>query len=77
MEVEYSKHWLRKHLRKRKDITNDMIEFVLKNSKKLNDKHWKDALNSISQIPSSGRKLKVVYRKSKEKIFIVTAFWLD
>lgn len=77
MEVEYSKHWLRKHFRKRKDITNDMIEFVLKNSRELKDKHWKDALNSISKIPPSGRTLKVVYKKLKEKIFIVTAFWLN
>ncbi|HLD79745.1 MAG TPA: hypothetical protein VJA18_04240 [Candidatus Nanoarchaeia archaeon] len=77
MEIEYSKHWLKKKLKKRKDITNDMIEYALSNSKELRDKEWKDALNAISKIPQSGRTLKVVYKKSKGKVFIITAFWLN
>ena len=77
MEIEYSKHWLRKHLKKKKDITNDIIEFALKNSRESKDKYWKDAFNAISKIPPSGRILKVVYKRSKEKIFIVTTYWLD
>ena len=77
MEIEYSKHWLRKHSKKRKDISFDMIEFALKNSSESKDKYWKDAFNALSRIPHSGRILKVVYKKSKEKIFIVTAYWLD
>jgi len=77
VEIEYSKHWLKKKLKKRKDITNDMIEYALSNSKELRDKEWKDALNAISKIPQSGRTLKVVYKKSKGKVFIITAFWLN
>ncbi len=77
MEIEYSKHWLRKHLQKRKDITRDMIEFAIKNSNELRDKLWNDAFNAISRIPPSGKILKVVYKKLKEKVFIVTAYWLD
>ncbi len=77
MEIEYSKHWLKKHLKKKKDITPDVIEFALKNSSESRDKYWRDALNAISRIPPSGRILKVVYKKSKEKIFIVTTYWLD
>ena len=64
MEIDYSKHWLRKHSCKRKDITKDMIEFTLKNSKELKDKYWENAFNAISRIPPSGRRLKVVYKKS-------------
>ena len=77
MEIEYSKHWLKKHQRKKKDITNDVIEYTIKNSRVMNDRNWKEAFNAISRIPSSGRILKVVYKKTNEKIFIVTAYWLD
>ena len=77
MEINYSRHWVKKHVKKKKDITNDAIEFALKNSRVMNDKIWQDAFNAISRIPPSGRILKVVYKKSKEKIFIVTAYWLD
>ena len=77
MEIEYSKHWLKKRTKKRKDITNDAIEFALKNSRELNDKYWTGAFNAISRIPPSGKILKVVYKKSKGKIFIITAYWLD
>jgi hypothetical protein len=68
---------MRKHLKKRKDISNNEIEYALKNSQELKDKNWEDAFNAISRIPPSGRILKVVYKKSKGKIFIVTAYWLD
>ena len=77
MEIIYSKHWLRKQSRKRKDITNDMIELCLKNSKELKDNYWENAFNVISKIPPSGRTLKIVYKKSNQKIFIITAFWLE
>ncbi len=77
MGIEYSKHWLRKHEKKKKDITNDAIEYALKNSREMKDKNWEDASNAISRIPPSGRILKVVYKKFKGKIFIVTAYWLD
>jgi len=77
MRIEYSKHWLKKHNKKRKDITEDMIEYALNNSRILNDKYWKDALNAISRIPPSGRILKVIYKKTENKIFVITAYWLD
>ena len=77
MEIVYSKHWLKKQEKKKKDITNDTIEYALKNSRELKDKYWKNALNAISRISPSGRILKVVYKKSNQKIFIITAYWLD
>lgn len=77
MKIEYSKHWQKKHDKKRKDISEDVIEYALNNSKIQNDKYWKDALNVISRIPLSGRILKVVYRKAENKILIITAYWLD
>ena len=51
MEILYSKHWIKKNKRKRKDITNDMLEFALINSTELKDKRWKNVLNAISRIP--------------------------
>ena len=64
MEIEYSKHWLKKHARKKKDITNDAIEYAINNSRIMNDRNWEDAFNAISRIPPSGRILKVIYKKS-------------
>ena len=77
MEIIYSKHWLRKHSRKRKDITSDIIEFALKNSDELKDKYWENAFNALTKIPPAGITLKVVYKKPKGKIFIISAYWLD
>ena len=54
-----------------------MIELALKNSKEQKDKYWENAFNAISRIPPSGRLLKIVYKKPKGKIFIITAFWLE
>ncbi len=54
-----------------------MIEYALNNSKILNDRHWEDTLNAMSKIPPSGRTLKVVYKKIENKIFVITAYWLD
>ena len=76
MELIASEHWKRKR-RYRKDISDDMIEYALKNSNELKDKYWEDALNAISRIHPSGRILKVVYKKEKSKTKIITAFWLD
>ncbi len=77
MKIEYSRHWLNKNSKKRKDITGDIIEYALNNSQILNDKYWKDALNAISRIPPSGRILKIFYRKTENKLLIITAYWLD
>ncbi len=76
MSVVNSEHWERKR-KYRKDITDDSIEYAIKNSNELKDKHWEDALNAICRIPPSGRILKVVYKKEKSKTKIITAFWLD
>jgi len=77
MEIEYSKHWKDKQKDEKKDITNDLIEFVIRNSQILKDKYWKDTLNAISKIPNSGRTLKVVYKTRNQKVFIITAYWLN
>ena len=77
MEIKFSQHWLKKHIKKKKDITKDAIEFAIRNSREMKDKYWKDALNSVSRIPPSGRILKVVHKKLKGKVFIITAYWLD
>lgn len=77
MELVESYHWKRKRL-KRKDITDEFILYAIQNSNELRDKYWEDALNTITRIPPSGRLLKVVYKRiSKDKVKIITAFWLD
>lgn len=80
MIFQYSKHWI-KQKRFRPEITDDVIEFCIINSNKLNDKKWENAYNAIARIPPSGRILKVVYRELYEgeskTIKIITAFWLD
>ena len=77
MEIIYSKHWIKKQKSKKKDIANDAIEFAIRNSEMLKDKYWKDAFNAVSKIPSSGRTLKVVYKKLNQKVFIITAYWMN
>ena len=77
MDITYSKHWIKKQKSKKKDITNDIIEFALKDSIVLKDKCWNNAFNALSKIPSSGRILKVVYKKVNQKIFIITTYWLS
>ncbi len=77
MELEYSIHWKNRKLY-RKDINNDFIIYAVQNSAILKDKYWEDALNAIARIPPSGRLLKVVYKRlSKDKIKVITAFWMD
>ncbi len=77
MKLIPSKHWERKK-KTRKDITDDSIEYAIQNSKVLRDKHWPDASNAICRVPPMGRILKVVYKRvGKDKVKIITAFWLD
>jgi len=77
MKLEYSKHWKGKRLYK-KDIIDDFIIYAVQNSPMLKDKYWEDAMNAICRIPPSGRLLKVVYKRlSKDKIKVITVFWLD
>ena len=77
MEIEFSKHWHEKHPKKKKGITRDVLEFAIKNSLIIKDRRWDDAFNAICRIPPSGRILKVVYKKSNQKVLIMTAYWLD
>ena len=77
MKFVYSLHWKRK-TEIRKEITADLIEYAIQHSNVLRDKNWPDALNAIWRVPPMGRILKVVYRRmGKDKIKIITAFWLD
>ena len=76
MDLVESEHWKKKK-KYRKDITNDLIEYAIRNSNELKDKYWDDALNAICRIPPSGRILKVVYKKENNQLKIITAFWLD
>ena len=77
MKFEYSLHWKQKR-KVRKEITDDLIEYTIQHSNVLRDKNWSDNLNAISRVHPMGRILKVVYKKiGKDKIKIITAFWLD
>ena len=49
----------------------------MKGSEILKDRSWKDAFNEISKVPPSGRTLKVVYKKLNQKVFIITAYWMN
>ena len=77
MEINHSFHW-KKQRKYRKDIPDDFIVYAVSNSPILRDKIWPNVYNAISRIPPSGRLLKVVYRRiNKDRIIVVTAFWLD
>ena len=77
MKFEYSFHW-EKQKKFRPEITDDLIELCIINSKKLRDKKWDDAYNAIARISLFGRTLKVVYKEKGKNIKrIITAYWLD
>ena len=77
MKFEYSFHW-KNQKKYRPEITDDLIELCIRDSKKLKDKHGKDVFNAISRILQSGKTLKVVYKEKGENIKrIITAYWLD
>ena len=75
MQFEYSFHWNKKR-KHRKDISDEMMEYCIKNSNKIKDKYWNDVFNAMTKISSSGRILKVVYKIKGETIKILTAYWL-
>jgi len=77
MEFVYSRHWIKKHSGKRKDIVEDFIGYAVLNSSELRDRRWDGVLNAIARVPPSGRILKVVYKKLNAKVFIITAYWLS
>ena len=76
MKLLYSHHWT-KQKKYRPEITDDIIEICINNSKKLKDRIWEDAYNAICNIPPSGRALKIVYKEKGKSIKIITAYWLD
>lgn len=77
MELEHSAHWLKKRTY-RNDITDAVITYAIANSAQLKDKRWENTLNAVCRVPPSGRIVKVVYRKlAKNKVKVITAFWLD
>ena len=76
MKLIYSYHWI-KQKKYRPEITDDIIEICINNSKKFKDRIWEEAYNAICKIPPSGRTLKVVYKERGKSIKIITAYWLD
>ena len=66
MIIESSNYWLKKR-KKRPDITDQIIEYCIINSNKLKDRTWEEVWNAISRIPPSGRLLKVVIQRKREK----------
>jgi len=77
MRIDYSDYWKKKR-KFRSEIADDLIEYAIQNSKILKDRKWKELFNAIARIPSTGRLLKVVYRrKGKNNIEAITAYWPD
>ena len=77
MQIVESLHWKKKK-KFRKDVEDYMIEYAVNNGKLEKDRLHKNALNSICAIPQTGRKLKVVFRKTgKESIKLITAYYLE
>ena len=76
MFYDYSYHWLKKR-KYRPAIEGYMIEYCITASKKIKDGYWDNVFNAIAKIPSSGRTLKVVYKRKGKDIKILTAYWLD
>jgi hypothetical protein len=72
-----SLHWQRKRKR-RPDITDDLIDYAVAQSPLFRDRRWDDLFNAICDIPPSGRRLKVVWKRLKtQEIKVITAYWLD
>ena len=77
MQIEHTNYWERKR-RFRPEITDDFIEYAVQNSDILKDRNWEELFNAIARVPTTGRKLKVAYRrKGKNNIEVVTSCWLD
>lgn len=64
--------------RHRKDITEALLELAISKGRTVRDKRWADAYDTFIRAPSSGRILKVVYRRTGPKSYkIIAAYWLD
>ncbi len=76
MRLVFTKHW-RYRKQRRAEIRDDMIEYTIVCSPRIRDRTHEGVFNAICAIPSSGRKLKVVYRQIGEQTFkIITACWI-
>ncbi len=76
--IVHSVHWKKKKFTKEEEITDELIDYVITKSKIFKDRYWEDVLNAIYRVPTSGRLVRVVYKRlSKDKVKIITAFWLD
>ncbi len=61
----------------RPNITDDLIEYVVRHGTMQRDKYWKNAVNTVYPVPF-GRLLKVEYRRTgKNSIKLITAYWLE
>lgn len=59
-------------------MPDSAIEYAIMRSDVFRDRYDRHALNAICRIPGFGRALKVVYKRlSKDKVYIITAFWMD
>ncbi len=47
-----------------KDITETLLELALSKGRIVRDSRWANAYNALMREPSSGRMLKVVYRRT-------------
>jgi len=62
----------------RSNITDKLLELAVSKGRIVRDGRWADAYNALISAPSSGRMLKVVYRRiGSESYKIITAYWLD
>lgn len=76
MRFVYSDHWTKKK-RRRKEITDDVLEYAMTHSPIIRDRRHAGVWNAIARIPPSGRKVKVAYRRTAQGWKIITAYWMD
>jgi hypothetical protein len=60
----------------RRLIDEGFIEEAMLASPVLRDREDATAFNAIAWIPTTGRKLKVVYRRSGRIIHVISAYWI-
>lgn len=55
-----------------------MLEFAIMKGEIDSDRRWGNAYNAIARVPTSGRTLKVVFRRVGSKNYkVITTYWLD
>jgi hypothetical protein len=77
MRLAYSEHWKLKR-KYRQGITTKLLEYAISKGEINSDRRWENAYNAIARVPTSGRTLKVVFRRLGPKTYkVITAYWLD